>query len=957
MTTLVLLEGTGKLPSFRKYLGEGFQIEATGGHIIDLDERKMSINFENNFEPIYCIKPGKEGTVKGLKKAYANCDRLLIASDKDREGEFIAYSIAKELGIKNPERITFGDTTKKSILEAIKNPTGIDYNVVDSQKLRRLLDRIIGYEVSPILCRSLGIGNLAAGRVMSVVVKLIVNQDKKIDEFFDGESECYFCTVGNFLDGKKQIHSSLYTTDLKLQATDEDGDGNAGEEKKPTKKVTKSSKTKTSKVSKTDEENDDVNEDMETDGKKGVQSKIKSSTNAKNIMKQIVKSTFKIGHVVEKDSIRYPSSPFTTATMLQEASRKLGMSADRTTRAAQHLYEGEYVTYIRTDSTHMADDAIKSIGEFVVKTYGKDYHRSINYEVKSKNAQEAHEAIRPTDPKVMTIVANDAKRVGSDEIRLYNLIWKRSVASQMVPAKFNVATVKINISKLEDYFFITQSEEVIFPGFLAVYDMKNVEEDDPDAVNDGNDTNSKAIYIPAIGTILKPTSVASSQTYKKPPSRFNEASLINKLDLKNLGIGRPSTIPTMIKKIQEKTYVVKKDCKGVEKLSLNLAWDGKSTDFAETTKKIVLGKDTNRFVPTHLGTIVTEFLEGYFPDVMDYKFTADVEKQLDEVANGKAVWTDVLGDFYKTFEPLIKNLNSTIIPKAIMNKDDRTLGKDPITGFDVLVSKRKWGPVVAIVDNTQHEIKMAPIKEPYNPKKLTLAEALEILEFPKTLGIYLKKEIVMKVGDIGHYLDHGDVKKTGVRIPLGKLEKDVASNFSMEDVMLAMEQHSKNMDEKNKDILWQNHDAKNKYIIKEHVEHGRYIMVMPIVKPKIAKPPTFVGLPADTNLDDLTLKIVIDLVSKHYDKKKSRGAKAKKDKDVGAKVNKNDEGDYDDTAAKKPTVKKDVEKKPTVKKDTVKKDVEKKPTVKKDTVKKDVEKKPTKKAVIKKAPIEPSIFG
>jgi DNA topoisomerase-1 len=410
MTTLVLLEGTGKLPSFRKYLGDAFQIEATGGHIIDLDERKMSINFENNFEPVYCIKPGKEGTVKGLKKAYANCTRLLIASDKDREGEFIAYSIAKELGIKKPERITFGDTTKKSILEAIKNPTGIDYNVVNSQKCRRLLDRIIGYQVSPILCRSLGIGNLAAGRVMSVVVKLIVNQDKKIDEFFEGESECYFCTVGDFLDGKKQIHATLYTTDLKLQATEDDGDENADKEgKKPTKKVTKTSKSKTKP--KTEEENDDQNGDLETDGKKGVQSKIKSSTNAKNIMKHIVKSSFKVGHVIEKDSLRYPSAPFTTATMLQEASRKLGMSADRTTHAAQHLYEGEYVTYIRTDSTHMADDAIKSIGEFVVKKYGKDYHRSINFEVKAKNAQEAHEAIRPTDPTVMTISANDTKRV------------------------------------------------------------------------------------------------------------------------------------------------------------------------------------------------------------------------------------------------------------------------------------------------------------------------------------------------------------------------------------------------------------------------------------------------------------------------------------------------------------------------------------------------------------------
>jgi DNA topoisomerase-1 len=334
-----------------------------------------------------------------------------------------------------------------------------------------------------------------------------------------------------------------------------------------------------------------------------------------------------------------------------------------------------------------------------------------------------------------------------------------------------------------------------------------------------------------------------------------------------------------------------------------------------------------------LGITVTDFLDGYFPDIMDYGFTAKIEKDLDEVANGNAVWTDILTEFYATFEPLIKSIQSSIIPKAIMQKDERNLGKDPETNLDVLATTRKFGPVVMLVDANRNEVKTAPIKEPYTLKKVTLQQALEILEFPKTLGIYQKKSVILKVGDIGHYVDIGEVKKGGTRISLGKLEKDIASSFDMNDFAEAMEKHTKLTEEKNKDILWQNHDTKNKYLIREHLEHGKYLMVVPLIKPKINKPPLFVGVDKDIDLDQLTLKDVLEIISKHHERKKTRGKKSKGDKIE--KVNGNFEENVD-------------EKKPTKKVTTEKKTTEKKPTKKVTTEKKTIEKKPTKKKPTKK---------
>ena len=874
---LIIVEAPGKLPTLRKYLPDDeYRVEATSGHIIDLDKHKMSINFENDFQPIYTPMEGKIGVINKLIDAYNECDDILIAADKDREGEMIAWSVAKELGLKNPKRITFGDTTKQSILNAIKTPGKINNHVVDAQKLRRLLDRIIGYFISPILCKSLGVGNLGAGRVQSVVVKLIIEREKSIQEFFEGESECYFCTNGDFINNKKKIHANLYTTDTSDQSNNDTED----EDVKPTKKNKKNKKTENS-------EEDEVNVT------KGFQSKIKSSSLAKSNVKKIIKSTFKISDVSSRDSTRQPSPPFTTATMLQEASRKIGMSTERTTKAAQHLYEAAYITYIRTDSTNMAEEAIKSIGKFVANTYGKNMHRPINYSVKSKNAQEAHEAIRPTDPKHIELLENHGKKIFSDEVRLYNLIWKRTIASQMAPAIFNVVTVKISISELKKYFFVSQSEEVKFLGFLSVYDMKNTEEEDEDSDNDETEKTGK-IYIPKKGTDVNLTNLVSFQNYKKPPGRYNEASLINKLDIKNLNIGRPATIPPIMKKIQDKEYVKKKDCKGVTKDSITLTWNNDEKKLNEDKKQIVLGKDTNRFAPTNLGTMVTEFLDTHFPDIMDYKFTAGVEDQLDEVANGKVKWNDVLREFYNTFEPLIEKLNNTLIPKSIMNKNDRELGIDPKTGNMIIAGIRKHGPVVILTASKKSEENIAPIKDPFTLKKITLEDALKILEYPINLGKYLKKTVLLKIGEYGFFLEYGTSKDS--RISLSHIDKTQIKDFDIDDAKQLIDEHQKK-------ILWQNHDNNNKYVIREHEEYGKYISVVSLNN-KYNKKPKFVGLPKDIDINDLTLEKIVSIVSKSkktYGKGKKQTTPQKKTTDKTTKKT-------TDTTTKKVT------KKPTSKK-------------------------------------------
>ena len=813
---LVICESGGKIEKIQHILGDNYIVIASYGHIIDLDKHDISINFSDNFQPIYKVLDGKEIVISKLQKAFSKCDDVLLATDKDREGEMIAWSLARELKIDNPKRIAFTSITKKDLLDAVKHPCKINNDLVDAQKLRRLLDRIIGYRISPLLWKSIGSGQLSAGRVQSVVVKLIIEKENEIKDFFKCDSVSFFKTYGEFMDKNKKIFKSY------LYIKDQDGDI-----------------------------------------KKGKISQIIKLEEAKIVMKQIMKSSFKISDFNERESLRYPSPPFTTSTLQQEASRKYGFSAKRTMTTAQHLYEAGFITYMRTDSMNLSDEALKSIGDFVISKYNNEYYKKTNYTSKVKNTQEAHEAVRPTDVKVLGISDNSKSKIGVDEIKLYSLIWKRSVASQMTPAKFNIISIQIDISKCNDYYFVSQIEKNIFPGFLTVYNLSNIEHDDKndDDKNDDNkndddkndDKNDDDIIIPKIGSKLDIKIVNSTQEYKRPPTRYNEATLISKIDPKNLNIGRPSTYASIIDKIQNTGYVNKEDNEGIEKESIVLSWDGEAK-IEEDIKKIILGNDKNKFVPSSLGILVNDFLIQYFPNIMDYKFTADMEDQLDDVASGKLKWNIVLENFYKTFQLLIEKLNNTIKPKEIVDKYERVLGNHPESGKKIVATIAKYGSIVKLIDNEKKSKSIiAPIKKPLTLENITIVDALKLFEFPKTLGKYGKKIATLNRGKYGYYLKVGEIK-----ISLDITEEDI-SEFDIDDAIKAIA-------EKNKNILWQIEDATNNYIILDG-KYGKYINTKPLKGKKKAKN---YKLPEDINIDDLTLEKILDIISNSY---KNRGRK------------------------------------------------------------------------------------
>ena len=883
---LVIVESPNKITKIEHILGDGYKVMASVGHIIDLDKSKMSIDFENNFKPTYTVMEGKYDVIQKLKKAYYDCSDLLIATDEDREGEMIAWSVAKELGIKGePKRIVFNEITKKGLTDAVKKPGNINYHMVDAQKLRRILDRIIGYKLSPLLWKSMGGGKLSAGRVQSVVVKLIIEKENDIKNFFSEGSASFFKTSGEFTDKNKNVlKSQLYTTKKQEKLEDDPDKKNADKEDNSDNESDDESKGESSDDSSDEEDKKKVTKKVATKvvkqtltKAKGEVARIPKEKDAKEVMKLIMKSKFEVNDVAERESIRQPPAPFTTSTLQQEASRKFGFGSKRTMMAAQHLYEGGHITYMRTDSVNLSEEALKLIGDFVLTKYGKDYHRKMNYTSKAKNTQEAHEAVRPTDPKVMGVSADPTHKISVDEIKLYTLIWKRSVASQMTPAKFKVVNIFIDISELDDYYFVTQVENNIFLGYLAVYNLAN----DKNEVEEDADEENKAstIDIPKKGTVLTPTNVTTTEDYKRPPVRYNEASLVSKLDPKNLNIGRPSTYAAIIDKIQSAGYVNKEDVDGEERDSVVMSWDGKPKSALKTdNKKLILGKEKNKFVPTAMGILVVNFLVKHFPDIMDYKFTAGMEENLDEVAEGKLVWTKVLEKFWKDFQPLVEKLDKTIKVKEIVNEHDRELGKHPKSGGRIMATIGVHGPYVKMFDKDGNSFVSAPIKKPLTLAKVTLDDAVELFRFPINLGRLKGKIVSLNRGEYGHYLVVGSTK-----VSLKLEDKDVDS-YKLEDAIKAIETKSEGE-------FWKGSDSKNIYIVKEHVEHGKYILIKSLTAKKNMKP-RFVGLPKDVEPSTLTIEKVQEIVANDGANKRKRKedglAKKGAKKDDGKKADKVD---------------------------------------------------------------------
>lgn len=902
---LVIVESPGKITKIQHILGDDYLVMASVGHIIDLDKSKFSIDVDNEFALTYKILEGKEQVVKKLKSAYSDCADLLIATDDDREGEMIGWSLAHELKVTKPKRISFNSITKKELLEAVKKPGKIDYNLVDAQKLRRVFDRMIGYKLSPLLWKSMGSGQLSAGRVQSVVVKLIIEKENEIINFFSQNSVSYFRTNGDFKNSKGDIFKSqLYTT--KKQEIIEDDDENKklanGDETYETDETDdeKPIKLKKSKKSKKKQNNDSDLEEIKINNKKGgTIARIPSEKEARSVLKNITKSEFKIVDTIVREKISQPSAPFTTSTLQQEAARKFGFGSKRTMSAAQHLYEGGHITYMRTDSTNLSEEALEIIGKFIIDKYGKNYHRKKTYESKKKNTQEAHEAVRPTDPKVLGVSPDTKHKISTDEIKLYTLIWKRAVASQMVPAKFDVYSTEINASELEDYYFVNQVENNTFPGFLVVYNLaNNKDEVDSNNPNDPNDPNFeltqvKTIEVPKAGTKLKAITVTSTQDYKKPPTRYNEASLVSKLDPKHLNIGRPSTYATIIDKIQSANYVKKEDVVGEEKTSLILSWSGEnSSKVLEKQNKIFIGNEKNKFVPTSVGILVDDFLKKNFPEIIDYKFTADMEDDLDEIAAGKIKWTKVADKFWKKFSPLVEKLNTTIKPKEMADANMRELGIHPENGNTIIATIAKYGPVVKMVDkNNPNSVTYGPIKSPLTLKKITLADAVKILQYPKNMGRYKDKIVGLYKGAHGFYL------KVGTESVSLTISEENIESFTLEDAIKAIE-------EKSSSQLWKGSDSKNIYVVKEG-EFGKYINAKPLNPPKTKTKTMGINakLPDDIDLTSLTPEKAAEIINLAWEKKKQGPNKGKKD------VKNNVKDDTSDDEKPKKVVKKAVAKK------------------------------------------------
>lgn len=674
---LVIVESPAKAKTIENYLGKEFLVTSSYGHIRDLEKKNMGIDIKNHFKPVYKIPKDKKKIIAELKKLVKKAETIWLATDEDREGEAISWHLkeALELPEEKIKRIVFDEITKKAILESIQNPRGIDYNLVDAQQARRVLDRLVGFEISPILWRKIRT-KLSAGRVQSVAVRLIVEREREIDAFVP-ESRFKVAGLFTFVDdsGKEQTLKAELSRFLK-------------DEKEVEEFLSKCSS-----------------------------------------------SEFVIEEVETKPFKRTPSAPFTTSTLQQEASRKLRFSVSRTMLIAQKLYEAGYITYMRTDSVHLSDFALDAAEQAIKQDFGNRYYHKRTYQTKSANAQEAHEAIRPTDFGRETISGS------KEEKALYELIWKRAISSQMSDAEIERTTVKIKGSKLND-LFTAKGEVILFDGFLKVY-LEDTDEE--------NSENGEEGILPPVkeGMELNAQSITATERFTRPPARYTEASLVKKLE--ELGIGRPSTYAPTISTIQKRGYVHKEEREGKEReyRVITLAQNGK---LKKEVKTEITGADKGKLFPTDIAMVVTDFLMKYFPQIMDYQFTAKVEEELDEIALGKLKYEEMLKEFYFPFHDKVVHTTET----SERTSGERILGKDPETGLVVSVRIARFGPVAQKTDPNNPEAKpiYAPLRKDQKIETITLEEALELFKLPRVIGEYEGKEVISGIGRFGPYIKH-----------------------------------------------------------------------------------------------------------------------------------------------------------------------------------------------------------
>ncbi len=702
---LVIVESPAKAKTLEKFLGKEYKVMSSYGHIRDLKKKEMSVNLDD-FSPKYEIPEDKESVVKELKAQASKAETVWLASDEDREGEAISWHLSQVLGLdpKAAKRIVFHEITKTAILEAIENPRTIDMGLVNAQQARRVLDRVVGFKLSPVLWKKLK-PSLSAGRVQSVAVRLIVEREKEIEGF---QSESSYKVSADFL----------------VPAKDEKGE--------------------------------DTIFTLHSTLNQG----FKTQEEAEAFLEQCKNKKFSITDIQTKPMKKFPAPPFTTSTLQQEAARKLGFTVAQTMMVAQHLYESGHITYMRTDSVNLSSLCINTTKEEIISRLGDKYSHPRQFHTNAKGAQEAHEAIRPT------YISNHEIEGTSQERKLYDLIWKRTVACQMAEAETEKTTISINANDTEEYVFSATGEVVTFDGFLRVY-----RESFDDDVQ--QEEASEGILPPMnVGETLEMKEIVATERYTQHPLRYTEASLVKKLE--ELGIGRPSTYAPTISTIQQREYVEKGDKKGEEHTYniLKLA----SGKIKKSSKKEVFGNEKGKLIPTDIGTVVNDFLIQYFPDIIDYNFTASVEKDFDEIAEGRENWQQMMKDFYGKFEPMI---DATMQEKHEHKVGERVLGEEPGTGKPVSVKIGRFGPMVQIgVASEDEKPRFAQLKKGQSIQTLTLEEALELFKLPRTLGEFEGETVSVGTGRFGPYVLHA---KKYVSIPkeIDPMEIDIETAIQL----------------------------------------------------------------------------------------------------------------------------------------------------------------------------------
>ena len=689
---LVIVESPAKAKTIEGYLGKGFIVKSSFGHVRDLPKKGINIDIENNFNPNYEVTADKKKIVKELKDLSKKASMVWLATDEDREGEAISWHLmeALKLDAKKTKRITFNEITKSAVSHAIENPRALDVNLVNAQQARRILDRIVGFELSPVLWKKIK-PSLSAGRVQSVTVRLIVERERDIENF---ESTSSFKVYGYF-----SINGSSFRAEL-------------------------------SKNFKTEKE-------------------------ANDFLQSCLSADFSVADLEKKPAKRTPATPFTTSTLQQEASRKLGFNVSRTMSVAQKLYESGKITYMRTDSVNLSDFAMANAKEAIIGMYGGEYCNPRKYKNKNSNAQEAHEAIRPTEFSVQSAGTS------YDEEKLYDLIWKRTIASQMSDAELERTKITIDGKGVKESF-IASGEIIKFDGFLKVY-LEGTDDEDQDN-EDG--------LLPAMkkGDALISESITATERFTRPPARFTEASLVKQLE--ELGIGRPSTYAPTISTVQKRGYVEKKEIEGKQRDII--CFEIKDNSIKRTVRQENFGADRNKMMPTDMGVVVTDFLVENFKKILDYNFTASVEKEFDDIANGMMEWTNMLKKFYNPFH---HNIVDTL-ENSERASGERVLGVDPKSGRQIITRIGRFGPMVQIGSQEEEEKPVfASLKTTQSISSITLEEALDLFKLPKALGEYEGKAVSANAGRFGPYIK---IASTFVSIPKGEDPLDITLERAIE---------------------------------------------------------------------------------------------------------------------------------------------------------------------------------